>query len=166
MWTSVILFNSLEQNQRLNGNLTVIHQQSNSAASTSKVMQFSVKPIAVADSAAIARLVDRVIDARRQRGSFFPASLFADPAWDILLVLTLAEARYHRMTVSNVCDSVDTPATTALRWINTLTRAGLLVRREDMTDKRRKYLELSASAYAQMVEYCSSLNGPIQLAAE
>jgi DNA-binding MarR family transcriptional regulator len=75
-----------------------------------------------------------------------------------LLVLALAETRYHRLTVSKLCARVDAPATTALRWIKLMTEAGLLVRSDDATDKRRKYIRLSADAYARMAEYCSSSN--------
>lgn len=143
----------------------VINQQNIAEDSANKVMQFPSMPGAPADPSDIARIVERLIDARRSRRSYFPASLFADPAWEILLILALAEARHHRLTVSNVCNNIEAPATTALRWIKTLTETGLIVRRDDANDMRRKYLELSDTAYAKMVEYCSSFNAPVQLAA-
>lgn len=141
----------------------MINEQ-NIEAQANTVMKFPWQPGVASDAGAIVRLVERLIAARSSRGSFFPGSLFADPAWEILLVLTQSEARHHRLTVSKVCDRIEAPATTALRWINTLTAAGLLVRRDDVTDKRRKYISLSARAYAKMVEYCSSIEVPAQRA--
>lgn len=139
--------------------------EQNMLAQPNKVMQFRLQPGIPADANLIAQLVEGLIAARNRRGSFFQASLFADPAWDILLVLTRSEARHHRLTVSQLCDRVEVPATTALRWITTLTDAGLVIRRDDTTDKRRKYIELSPDAYAKMVEYCSSFNAATLLAA-
>lgn len=107
----------------------------------------------------IEAIVKALIGERRKRHCYLPAGLFAEPAWDILLVLSLAEARYQRLTVSNVCEHVDVPATTALRWISMLTNAGFIVRRDDANDKRRKYVELSPDGFARMAAYCSAIGG-------
>lgn len=107
----------------------------------------------------------KLIAERRKRISYFSSELFADPAWDILLVLALAESRFQRLSVSQVCERLDVPATTALRWINTLTASGLIIRREDVNDKRRKYIELSPQAYSNMVDYCASSEPHLSLAA-
>lgn len=102
----------------------------------------------------VERKVRSLISERRMRSSYFGDSLFADPAWDILLLLTCATARDHRLSVSSVCSCAGVPHTTALRWITRLTEEGHLVRREDPTDRRRTYIELSAETYAAMQAYC------------
>lgn len=122
-------------------------------------------PSGPVDRGDLERAVKRLIDERRDRGAHFAASLFSDPAWDILLVLTLAQSRYRRLTISNLCDAVDAPMTTALRWIGALTDKGLLVRRNDATDKRRKFVELSSEAFAAMAAYCSGVRGAMPIAA-
>jgi DNA-binding MarR family transcriptional regulator len=106
---------------------------------------------------AIEPILERLIAERRHRASFLPGGLFSDPAWDILLAMALADARQQRLTISNLSDRVDAPPTTSLRWIVNLTEAGLLVRFNDATDKRRKYLELSLDTRARMAAYCSAL---------
>lgn len=111
------------------------------------------------------QFVRGIIRRRRERAKFFPNWLFADPAWEILLALTLAEQRQLRLSVSSLCDRVDVPRTTALRWIASMTEEGLLVRRDDPTDRRRKYVELSPGALASMVEYCFATAAPDRLAA-
>ena len=45
------------------------------------------------------------------------------------------------------------PATTALRWIKTLTEHGLFVRVADPQDGRRVYIELSNEAAAALESY-------------
>lgn len=107
----------------------------------------------------------KLIAERRKRASYFSGDLFADPAWDILLILALAESRFQRLSVSQLCERLDVPATTALRWLNTLTNAGLVIRREDVNDKRRKYVELSPEAYGNMADYCATSHPHLALAA-
>lgn len=100
--------------------------------------------------------LEQLISDRERRSAHFAANLFSDPAWDILLALALAGARQQRLTVTGLCALVDAPSTTPLRWIAALTRAGLLTRRDDATDKRRKFIELSPAASASMSEYCKA----------
>lgn len=104
--------------------------------------------------------VSKIISARRNRSLHFPAGIFSDPAWDILLQLTLAESRCVRLTTSSLCDAIDAPTTTALRWIGLLADEGLVVRHDDVNDKRRTYIELSSDAFASMNDYCSTADLP------
>jgi len=97
--------------------------------------------------------VRQVIRARRLRARFFDEELFADPAWDMLLDLLQAEIAQHRVPVSSLCIAATVPATTALRWIKTMTDAGLFKRRADPHDGRRVFVELSAAASESMRRY-------------
>lgn len=98
-------------------------------------------------------MVRQVIRARRLRARFFDEELFADPAWDMLLDLLQAEIAQHRVPVSSLCIAAAVPATTALRWIKTMTDAGLFKRRADPHDGRRVFIELSAEASEGMRRY-------------
>jgi len=97
--------------------------------------------------------VRAVIRARRLRARFFDEELFADPAWDMLLDLLQAEIAQHRVPVSSLCIAAAVPATTALRWIRTMTDAGLFRRRADPHDGRRIFVELSPAASTAMRQY-------------
>lgn len=94
-----------------------------------------------------------MIRARRLRDQFFQAELFADPAWDMLLDLMAARLDGQRVAVSSLCIAAAVPATTALRWIKTLTDHGLFVRTADPQDGRRVFIELSDNAAAQLGGY-------------
>jgi DNA-binding MarR family transcriptional regulator len=97
--------------------------------------------------------VRQVIRARRLRARFFDEDLFADPAWDMLLDLLQAEIAQHRVPVSSLCIAAAVPATTALRWIKTMTDVGLFKRRADPHDGRRIFVELSSGASEAMRRY-------------
>jgi len=93
-----------------------------------------------------ASVVKEVIKARRLRDRYFDQELFADPAWDILLELLHAEAAQYRVAISSLCIAAHVPATTALRYIASMTDSGLLRRRPDPSDGRRMFIELTPRA--------------------
>ena len=97
--------------------------------------------------------VRNVIRARRLRARYFDEELFADPALDMLLDLLAAEIAQHRVPVSSLCIAAAVPATTALRWIKTMTDNQLFVRRADPHDGRRVFIELAPEASAGMRRY-------------
>ena len=107
--------------------------------------------------------LEKIQQWRRQRQRFFASELFADPAWDILLALALAELQFRRMSVGRLCDASNVPASTALRWVKHLVDQGYVVRLADKFDGRRFYLELSDSASQAMRLYLESLIGPTSL---
>ena len=99
------------------------------------------------------RLIRRIIRQRHLRSKFFDSSLFADPAWDILLDLTAARAEHVRVSVTSLCIASGVPPTTALRWIGQMVDAGLLERVEDEEDRRRAYIALSDKTAEAMARY-------------
>ena len=94
-----------------------------------------------------AALVRRIIRLRRDRDRHFPAELFADPAWDMLLDLGAARMERVDVPVSSLCVAAAVPTTTALRWVRSLSEAGLFVRRTDPADARRAFIGLSDQAF-------------------
>jgi hypothetical protein len=105
-----------------------------------------MSPVTVEDVRSIVRL-------RRLRERFFPADLFADPAWDMLLDLMVARLEKSAIAVSSLCIAAAVPPTTALRWIKTMTESGLFVRVADPEDGRRVFIELAEPTAAAMMNY-------------
>ena len=104
--------------------------------------------------------VRAVIRARRLRSRFFDEELFADPAWDMLLDLLQAELAQLRVPVSSLCIAAAVPATTALRWLKTMTTQGIFVRRADPHDGRRVFVELAPEASLAMRRYFAEIGNP------
>lgn len=107
-----------------------------------------------------ARLVRSEIRKRRQRERFFPADLFADPAWDILLDLYAAHLEGRNISVSSACIAAAVPATTALRWLKTLSDDGQIVRVPDLADGRRIFVAISEDSVARLDAYFNEWSDP------
>lgn len=101
--------------------------------------------------------IDWLIQARRLRTRFLETDLFSDPAWDILLDLLRAELVQQRISVSSLCLAANAPPTTALRYINSMTRQGMIIRRPDPFDGRRVYVSLSSETSKALRSYCRKL---------
>lgn len=116
------------------------------------------------DGRTSAAAVREIIRARARRAEFFSATLFADPAWDMLLDLYCAEMDQRRIAVGSLCIGACVPATTALRWIDVLLRHGLIEKQLDPLDKRRVFVSLTAQASAAMRAYFAAVaRGPLVL---
>lgn len=95
---------------------------------------------------ALATFAQKVYLARRDREkACFSPELFNDPAWDILLDLFIAHAQDKFISVSDTGLAAQVPATTALRWVWSLEKTGLVERLADKNDKRRSFVMLTAS---------------------
>ena len=105
-----------------------------------------------------AKAVRRMLRQRRMREQYFPADLFADPAWDMLLDLYAARLERQPVSVSSLCIAAAVPATTALRWIKTMTDAGLFLREADPHDGRRIFIALSDGACDALGRYFEALD--------
>jgi hypothetical protein len=109
-----------------------------------------------------AAFVRRLIRVRRERDRYLPAEIFADPAWDMLLDLMAAQLEQREVPVSSLCIAAAVPTTTALRWIRSLSEAGLFERRMDPADARRTYIRLSSDASAAMLAWLRAFSEQFQ----
>ncbi|MBV9929421.1 MAG: MarR family transcriptional regulator [Alphaproteobacteria bacterium] len=96
---------------------------------------------------------------RRQRERIFGETLFSDPAWDLLLLLFVAEEEGRRVTVSTLCSEAPVPATTAHRWILALLERGLAARSSDPDDCRLRYIGLTAETHEALRSYLWTCEG-------
>lgn len=111
--------------------------------------------------AGVSALAKGIISARNQRSKFLPSKLFSDPAWDMLLELYAAEIAQRRMTVGQACKAAKAPATTALRWLNTLEENGLVKRHADPLDARRFFVSLTATGSDAMAGFLQSMKNAL-----
>jgi DNA-binding MarR family transcriptional regulator len=88
---------------------------------------------------------------RRARDRIMPNGLMGEPAWDILLALYAEDA--EKLTISSLCFGAGVPQTTALRWIGTLNKVGLVVRNPHPRDGRLILVSLSEQGRL-IVERC------------
>ena len=100
----------------------------------------------------------RIIRERRVRERFFKEVRFGEPAWDIILDLTLAWFEGKSVAVSSLCIASGVPMSTAMRWINEMIEAGLIDRWIDPTDGRRNLMQVSPNTRDAMLRYLAALN--------
>lgn len=98
-----------------------------------------------------------LLKARRARANFFGPHLFADPAWDILLLTYVALLDQEPLLVSTLLRTSHVPATTMLRWIKALEQEGWLERTDDPPEGPQSLLKLSAAGKAAMERYLASV---------
>lgn len=99
---------------------------------------------------AFARAVAR---SHQSRAKILDPDLFSDPAWDILLDLSLAAFDGKPVPVSSVCAATQAPLSTALRYVRQLTDSGLIRSWRDPNDKRRTLVELQPKTFESMKAY-------------
>ena len=85
--------------------------------------------------------------------------IFDGPMPSYQQVLDLMAARLERraVAVSSLCIAAAVPPTTALRWIRTMTEAGLFMREDDRDDGRRVYVVLSDRAAEGLNDYFAAI---------
>lgn len=98
--------------------------------------------------------VARTLLAQRQiRLEFFPAELFHEPAWDMLLALYVADEERQTMNVKTLVATTSAPVTTSQRWIDHLHKLKLIDRIVDPVDRRRVEISLSDSGQRAVLAY-------------
>jgi len=94
-----------------------------------------------------------IMASRKARRKFFPADLFHEPAWEMLMALFIVYENEHTMNVKTLVSCSDAPATTSQRWIDHLHKSGLIDRVTDTIDRRRIDISLSDRGYDAMTKY-------------
>lgn len=98
----------------------------------------------------LASLAKHILASRADRSIVLDPDLFAEPAWDILLSLYVANVESCPMQVSWVCNESGVAATTALRWIDRLIELRLVRRHQNPGDARSSFLELDKEGRQKM----------------
>ena len=91
-----------------------------------------------------------ILSGRRGREAAIGRELFSDPAWDILLELYAARLGQRRMFLRELARSIDTPQSTAARWISVLSDRGLVTTTNERRETAGAAIELSAEGAAVM----------------
>jgi hypothetical protein len=98
----------------------------------------------------LVELAEKLYKARRIRERFFPAGLFAEPTWDLLLDLYIAHHRARIVITSGACIAANVPLTTGLRWLEKLEAAGVIRRSPSPADHRLVLISLTEQSLARM----------------
>ncbi len=81
------------------------------------------------------------------------ASFFGEPAWEMLMDLFIHACESKRVATNSLCIASGVPVSTALRLLNRLCDAGIVLRRRDASDARRQFVELSPGMQRKLLAY-------------
>lgn len=119
-------------------------------------------PLPPDDPSFLAQFASALLCARRLRENVLPSSLFADPAWDMLLDLYVHNVTGRRVSVQDACQASHVPPTTALRWLDLLASEGLIARSQDPRDARRRFIELTPRGEAVLTKLLGAMDRQIE----
>ena len=95
-----------------------------------------------------------IVEMQALRRQFFPAAMFGEPAWDILLALYLASARADR-TVDRLAQHSGAPLSTAIRWLNYLEAEGLVMLDTNVHEPAQRQVHLTDKANRSLRAFLS-----------
>lgn len=98
-----------------------------------------------------------ILAGRRQRDRYFDPVLFSNPAWDILLILFVAEADGQSLTVLESSLAASVPQGVALRWLGFLKQEDMVIERRDPAHPRQTVMELTDHARLSISTYLAAL---------
>jgi DNA-binding MarR family transcriptional regulator len=78
----------------------------------------------------------------------------------MLLDLVVAEGEHKTLSISSLCMAAAVPQTTALRWLNYLVEAGLLLRTPNLNDSRSTFVRLTPKARRLMLRALAPIDLP------
>lgn len=110
--------------------------------------------VEVFQSSELIRLAQKIARARRNRTRQFKPSMFGEPAWDMLLVLYANESE-TRLPVGRLAALSGSRPTTAIRWLDYLSREGFVFRRPNLRDARSEIIELTEKGRSVLEQYLS-----------
>ena len=104
------------------------------------------------DDRTLAQIARRWIAVRRCRERFFPADLFDESAWDMLMLLFVAQAEDRTVTDEQLMAEAGCRAGTGHRWVAHLEQDGQISRADgsairltaDARDRMRRFLAEAA----------------------
>lgn len=99
------------------------------------------------------------LHARRLRARHFNRAIFGEPAWDVLLLLYLADSLEGRQTIGHLAELVETPLTTVLRWVAYLEKERLVERKNHPTDRRIVFIGMTAKGRNAMDAFLGEMPG-------
>jgi DNA-binding MarR family transcriptional regulator len=105
----------------------------------------------------LAAMAERLYQERRRREKYFPAGLFGEPAWDLILALFVALEEGRRLTIAEAYEAAAVRPAAGRRLIARLERTGMVARSFGQEDRRKRYVQLTPNASERLTDYLTRL---------
>lgn len=110
-----------------------------------------------ATGSTLGAVAERLYSERRRRDEHFPAGLFGEPAWDMLLALFAAREDGRDLGIAEACEASGVTLRSGRALIGRLETSGLLVRQRSQRDRRRYTVYLTDYAIERLTAYLTTL---------
>ena len=98
---------------------------------------------------------------RKRRSEHFEANMFGEPAWDMLLALSITDFVGGRQSIRKLVGWIGEPQTTVLRWLNYLEKEQLITRKAHPSDRRTVLVDITHKARHELDLYFSGVQWPL-----
>ncbi|HEV2816488.1 MAG TPA: MarR family transcriptional regulator [Allosphingosinicella sp.] len=102
-------------------------------------------------------MAERLYLERRRRDDYFPAGLFGEPVWDLMLALFIAREEGRRLSIAEAYEAARVKPAAGRRLLARMERSGLVIRSGGQEDLRKRYVGLTASASERMSDYLTRI---------
>lgn len=153
------------ENEALEGKVVLSEKDARAAARLFRMLSEAVgylprqdipsgQPISEDELVSRARII---LHSRRMRTRHFNRAMFGEPAWDVLLLLYVADQSGDRQTLTKLAGWTETPLSTVNRWIGYLEREKLVERQPHPTDKRTVFIRVLPKGRQAMTSYLTEM---------
>ena len=105
--------------------------------------------------ASLAQIAREILRSRELRRQYFPAAMFSEIPWDMLLTLFCDEAAEKSHSPKSLCSTIAAPPTTARRWIDYLVAQELIVEMDHLIGSS---VRLTAKARHALEQYLKAVS--------
>jgi DNA-binding MarR family transcriptional regulator len=109
------------------------------------------------DGTTLAAMAERLYLERRRREDYFPAGLFGEPAWDLILTLFIAREEGRRLSVAEAYEAAAVKPTAGRKLLAKMESAGLVAQSSEEEDHRELYVALTQDASDRLSDYLTRL---------
>ena len=140
---------------------TVADDRLAKAASELEFKESSTPEPGLAERQVLCEIAKEVFRARAVREEYFPAQVFGEYAWDILLLLYIETSRAKRISLAALAAQISAPIAVVLRWIAYLETDQIVLVTSDPNDENVKLAEL-CEASASTMDRCLKAMLPVR----
>jgi len=107
--------------------------------------------------ASLAAMAERLYLERRRRDDYFPAGLFGEPVWDLMLALFIAREEGRRLSIAEAYEAARVKPAAGRRLLAKMEKSGLVARMAGQEDLRKRYVALTPNAAERLSDYLTRI---------
>jgi DNA-binding MarR family transcriptional regulator len=137
--------------QKIEAALIIVRQ------ATARIRALSDFPASGGAGTSLRAVAERLYCERRARDERFPAGLFGEPAWDLMLALFMAREEGRELHLDEAYRAAGVEAGAGRALVTRLEARNMVARAPSKRAKRRQSLHLTKDAVERLADYLAGL---------